>query len=49
MSAYIPSDVEEQQNIGGFFSLLKEQISAQQLKMEMLKQIKSSCLDKMLV
>jgi type I restriction enzyme S subunit len=49
MSAYIPSDFEEQRKIGGYFSLLKEQISAQQLKMEMLKQIKSSCLDKMLV
>jgi type I restriction enzyme S subunit len=45
----VPKSKEEQQKIASFFSSLDSQISLQEQRLEKLKQIKSSCLDKMFV
>lgn len=44
----VPSH-EEQSKIGSFFACLDKQISLQEQRLEKLKQIKASCLDKMFV
>ena len=49
MSSIIAPSVEEQRFIGRFFKSLDKQISLQEQRLEKLKQIKASCLDKMFV
>lgn len=44
-----PSSLSEQQKIASYFRSLDEQISLQEKRLEKLKQIKSTCLDKMFV
>jgi type I restriction enzyme S subunit len=46
---YLPTDVIEQQKIGSYFSHLDSLISLQQRKLEKLKNIKKSLLEKMFV
>ncbi len=49
MSAIIAPSIEEQRVIGRFFKSLEKQIELQEQRLEKLKQIKASCLDKMFV
>ncbi|MCC8187431.1 MAG: restriction endonuclease subunit S, partial [Bacteroides sp.] len=46
---WIPSTLDEQQQIANFFRSLDTQISLETQRLEKLKQIKSACLDKMFV
>ena len=43
----LPEDIREQEQIASFFQKLDSQISAQQQRLEQLKQMKSACLDGM--
>lgn len=49
MPILYPSNPKEQQKIASFFTNLDKQISLQEQRLEKLKQIKASCLDKMFV
>lgn len=48
-SIWIPSSLDEQQHIASYFRALDTQISLETQRLEKLKQIKSTCLDKMFV
>lgn len=45
----IPSSLQEQEQLGKYFTTLDKQISLEEQKIESLKRIKSACLDKMFV
>lgn len=49
MTVSIPTDMEEQRKIGEYFKNLDTQINLHSQRLEKLKQIKSACLDNMLV
>jgi type I restriction enzyme S subunit len=44
----IPPSLEEQRRIGSFFRKMDKQISLQTQKVELLKQVKRACLNKMI-
>lgn len=45
----IPSSLQEQEQLGKYFTTLDKQISLEEQKLESLKRIKSACLDKMFI